>query len=525
MRANGAITTADRAKARMIVAMRRLHHRTLHESSARTYRRRVVDSSPAPRLVPAARRYKKMGWLPTSLLAAEKLPGETKLPPRYVVPYYAIGKIGWAIYGKSPIDPAIEYSPDGPFASAFPRTASDWGAPTDDAVFTALRLQGPNPFTLHRVDPDPAAGDAADAVCFALDFSELFAGVVPPTIARFTVVDDALTPTRIHVGPATHHPGDPGWDDAKRIVNQLDARYSAFIRHLLNTHLMVGQAYALAAYTLPTWHPLREFMDFFTYGTAIVNHYAYDALLTENSYFLRSNFVTPDDARLMMENAARVFDFDEWLVPYDLEKRGLDAIPGHPYVEDARTVWPAIVQVVERHLDDLDIRDADVSDDPDLAWWYITLARMLPDVDTIPPLGSRADLVNLLTALIYNNVIHEVCGNLSPILDAADPADKRGIDIDDLKVMAAGGPAPTPSAASVFLMEQASYVSSFNVTGNNLMTVNAARYIDDPKLRAAVEDLQVTLRQLDAELTARNAERTIPFLMMQPSKWEASVSF
>lgn len=486
----------------------------------------MVASSPAPRLVPAARRYKKMGWLPPSLLAAEKLPSETKLPPRYVLPYYGVGKLGWAIYGASPIDPSIEWTPDGPFADAFPRGESAWGAPTDDATFVALRLQGPNPFTLQRVDPDIAAGDDPAAVCFALDFSELFAGVVTATIARFEVADGGLEVRRIHVGDAVHRPGEAGWDEAKRIVNQLDARYAAFIRHLLNTHLMVGQAYALAAYTLPPWHPLREFMDFFTYGTAIVNHYAYDALLTDDSYFLRSNFVTPDDARCMIENAARVFDFDEWLVPYDLEKRGLDAIPNHPYVEDARTVWPAIVAVVERHLDDLDITaDADIRDDPELAWWYITLSRMLPDVDSIPALDSRADLVDLLTALVYNNVIHEVCGNLSPILDSRDPADKRGIDIDHLRAMAAGELVPPPRAASVFLMEQASYVSSFNVTGNNLMTLNAARFIDDPKLRAAVEDLQATLRTLDDELARRNASRPIAFETMRPRAWEASVSF
>ena len=149
---------------------------------------------------------------------------------------------------------------------------------------------------------------------------------------------------------------------------------------------------------------------------------------------------------------------------------------------------------------------------------------MLPD-DKIPPLKTRDDLRDLLTALIYNNVIHEVCGNLSPILDSTDPADKRGIDIDHLKAMANGEPVPEPGAASVFLMEQASYVSSFNVTGNNLMTINAARYIDDPKLRIAIEDLQVTLRELDKVIAERNATRAIPFEMMRPSKWEASVSF
>lgn len=523
---SSAATLADRMKVEMIVRMRRAHQRTLEHSSRKSFRRRIVATSPPPRLVPAARLYKNMGWLPTSLLTAEKLPKEAALPLRYKLPYYGVGKLGWALYGKKPIDSSLAWSADSSWNESFPKGHDEWGDPSDDTTFTALRLQGPNPFMLTKVEPDPVAGDSADAECFALDFSALFDGVLPATVARFEVTDGALRPTRVQIGLLVHRPGDDGWDDAKRVVNALDARYAAFVRHLLNSHLMVGQAYALAAYTLPVWHPLREFMDFFTYGTAMVNHIAYEALLTENSYFLRANFLNPDDARLLIDNAARCFDFDEWIVPRDFAKRGIESIPNHPYVEDALTVWPAIVAVVDRHLDQLDISDDDVTSDEDLTEWYRTLRRLLPDADTIPPLGSRADLADLLTALIYNNVIHEVCGNLSPILDSRDPADKAGIDIDDLRALAdEHAPTPIPSAASVFLMDQAAFVSSFNVAGNNLMTVNAAKYIDDPKLRVAVEDLQATLSGLDQELQARNRERAIPFRMMQPSKWEASVSF
>lgn len=289
---------------------------------------------------------------------------------------------------------------------------------------------------------------------------------------------------------------------------------------------MVGEAYAVACFNLPPHHPLRPFMDFFTYSTIHVNHTAYTALLTANSYFLRANFVSADSARTLIDNAMRVFDFDEWIVPRDLAKRKIDEIPGHPYVEDALAVWPAIEHICRRHLNELNYDEEMLAEDPDIAQWYTTLCRMLPDVDTIPPMDTLEDLVDLMTAVIYNNVIHEVCGNLSPLLDTADPLDKQEVDIEHLAKLADPGAKPsTPSAASVLLMDQATFVSRFNVAGNNLLNINAARYIDDPKLVLAVTELQDTLKVLDAEIAARNAHRDIPFETMLPRKWEASISF
>ncbi len=517
---------ADRAKASLVVRMRRTHQRTIEHSSTRTFRKRVVPTSPPPRLVPAASVHADMGWLPAALLAPETLPPEAKLPMRYVLPYYGTSKLGWLLYGKLPIDPSLAWNDELPWNDAFPAGRDEWGHPTDDATFTALRLQGPNPFELRRASADPAMGDGPDDVVFDLDLGPFFDGVFPATCARFRVEGDGLVPAWIRIGDEQHRPGDPGWGRAKSIVNALDARYVTFIRHLFNTHLMVGQAFAVAAHTLPVWHPLREFMDFFTYGTLQVNHFAYQALLTPNSYFLRSNFVRPADARRIVENSMAAFDFDEWSVPLDIAKRGLDAIPGHPYVEDARTVWPMVERVVDRHLDDLHVRtDADVVDDPHLAAWYGVVRQVLPGVESVPRLDGVASLRRLCTALVYNNVIHEICGNLSPILDSEDHADKAGLSFETLRELLDHDVTPTPAAADVFLMEQASFVSRFNVAGNNLQTINAARHVDDPRLRRAIEDLQSEMIEAGRVIAERNATRAIPFRGMEPHRWETSISY
>jgi hypothetical protein len=166
----------DVRMARFLVWMRAsVHKNTVEVKSASTYRRRVVPTSPAPRLVAAARKYKNMGWLPTSLVTSAKLPKDARLPLRYVLPYYGLGKVGWTWYRHNEIDSNLLWDPASDWNDLFPVPDSAWGSPTDDASLAQLRLQGPNPFTLKRAEPDVVLGDDADALVFDLDFSDLFA--------------------------------------------------------------------------------------------------------------------------------------------------------------------------------------------------------------------------------------------------------------------------------------------------------------------------------------------------------------
>lgn len=515
---------ADKIKCRFLVMMRMSHQRTLEVKSGPRFRKRVVPTTSGPRLIAAARQYRGIGWLPSALLAADTIPREAMLRPGYALPYYMFGKIGWKAYGMSPINQDLPWDPKSSWNDAFPKGPIDWGDPIDDQIFTSLRLQGPNPFMLKRV-VDDSSGDQAAAE-FELDFSQLFDGVFDPVVARFRVNEGVLEPAWISIGGRRYDRGEDGWDTAKRVVNGLDARYAAFVRHLLNSHLMVGQAYALAAYSLPVWHPLRAFMDFFTYSTMHVNQIAFTSLLTTDSYFLRSHFITPQVARGLIENAMASFDFDEWIAPRDLAKRGLGEIKGHPYAEDAMLVWPAIERVVEGHLDDLDIDDETIRTDSHLAAWYATLTEVLPNSSTVPQLTNRQSLEDLMAALIYNNVIHEICGNLNPLLGSRDHADKAAISFEGLVALTDMTAAqPIPRAADVLLMDQAAFVSGFNVSGNALLTINAPRYIDDPKLQLTVKQLQNDLTDAAKVIAQRNEARKIPFRAMEPHRWEASISF
>lgn len=519
---------ADVAKIKALVWMRSRHHTLVNDGRFVPFRRRRIPTSGMPQLVRACGKYPHMAWVPDELMVPERLPPEGRLPKPYLTAYYGTVKLGWGAYNRNPIDPDVDWDPSFPWNHAFPPTGDGWEHPTSDVTFARLRTQGPNPWLLRRVDDRPGP-DGRPEPTFALDYTRAFAGVLPPIVARFAVRHGHLVPTDIAVGDRRHQPGDPTWDQAKRMVNAADVRLTVFGTHLLGTHLVVGAAFAMAAYRLPTWHRLRPFMQFFTYGTLEVNHTAYQALVAPGSYFIESGFATIDDASRLFANLIADFDLQPWTPPDDITARGIDAVPDHPYVQDALLVWPAFVEVVERHLTELRLDHDAIAADEDLQGWFRTLTGLLPGTEPEEQPLDRDRLSRLCTTLLWNNVVHEIAGDFSPITGSEDPADKAMLNLAKVKAAVGDGdlstPVEAPTMADVFLMDQASFMSRFNVGGNNIVRINAAALVDDPKLRIAIEDLQATLAELETQLEAANERRPVRFARMFPRHWEASISY
>ncbi len=524
------MTTVDLKNARRAKLVRQVRGFTQNHvavRSRRSFRQRVIPVSGPPRLIPAASRYRGMGWLPTGLLVPESLPKEARLPLSYVLGYYGVGKVLFWSYKRSPISEDLSWAPDLPWSEDFFPPVSESERPVADDNYVLLRTQGPNPFLIRAAPPEDALGDDLGGSYYEADFSRYLEGLAPGLRARFKQgANGSLQPSVIVEGDHIHHPGSRTWDGAKHLVNAVDARLTVFVNHLLNTHLIVGQAYALATWRLPNWHPLRPICDFFTYGTLAVSDFAYRSLLSNSSYFMMSNFLSLPSARLLVENSITQFRFSQWLPLTDLADRGVENLPGYAYGEDAKLVWPVIEELVRHHLSDLQIDDADIQDDLDLHEWHLSLRRVMPDDSGVPDLTGLESLVELLTAMIYNNVIHEVCGNFKPLVAWADESDRVGLHFDDyLAARASGEEPPAPSASDALLLDQGAAASTVNVAGNNLLNLNVGRVVDDPQLERSLKTMQRHLRDLATEIDARNDARPRPFTALDPHRWEASVSY
>lgn len=511
------LPAADRSKARSIIALRRLNEAAIQHWSTRTWHTGIPPSGEHPKLALARDEYPAEGvapaaWIPELLRVPVPMPADAVLSRRYTLPYYVAAGLAFRRHQKNPIQRASRWHPAEPLNDAFPPNEEGWEETNDDESFVRLRLQGPNPFLLREVGGH-----------YEVDYGPYFEGIHEPVRCRFDLDDGRLVTTSIDIGQQTIKPGHDEWDQAKLVANALDARYCVLDRHLLTTHLLIGQAFALAAYELPPTHALRRFMAVFTYGTLTVNHWAYRLLVAPTSYFVQSGFCGVEDSMLLMRNSMARFRFDELLVPDDIASRRIDEIPGHPYVEDALDTWRTFLEftttVVERIYGD----DDAVAADRDLADWYRRLRSLLPNPDiTDFALDSREALATIMCCLLYNNVVHEVCGDFSPYLESRDPMHRLIVDFAAIKERRFDRP---PAFADVFLMDQGAYAGRFNNAGNNLIQLDIERLTDDLDLRREVHSLQDALIDLDEDMAERNTRRELPFYRMLPRRWEASISF
>ena len=506
----------DHLKMRLLLLVRGINRASIERWSRFTYRCRERASPHAVKAVPACDLFAAPD-LPAGLHVPDALPGFARLGRLYEIPYYLLAGLAFTLYRRFPIhgDAAWDDS-----VGLHLKSDEGWDAILDDDEFAQMRLQGPNPFLLTRA-PD---GDA-----WRVDYAGAFAGVCPPVRCEFALRSStaeppreaALTPVSIRIGDEVFRPGDAGWKRAKLLASALDARYTVFVQHLLVTHFIVGQAYALAALELPLGHRLRAFMDVHTYGTLHVNHYAWRLLLTPVSYFILSNFITREIALKLFQNGIERFRFDHLIPDLDARARGIDAIPGHPYLDDARLIWPVIreyaADVVAAFPDDAAIRD-----DAPLRAWHEKLVSLFPNpTETLRRLETREDLVTLMSCLVFNNVTHEVSGDFSPYVTSVDPYVKRLVNLARL-LRDDDGPI---ALNDVFLFEQGAFSGMFNAAGNNMVDTPLERFVDDRVFLGCLRRFRESLRRLEPVLAARDEKRRFRLRRMRPRQWELSVSF
>lgn len=501
----------DRMKIAGIMSVRRFSRRSIESWSRSTFRARKRHFAPLGPTLPAADHYGSP-ILPRGLMVPATIPDASRVSWRYSFPYYILSGIVFTLYRKLPLSPEVPWTAPGPQGERFPPHDEGWTDLEGDEAFTRLRVQGPNPFLLR------ATGDGA----FEVDYGPWVKGAFAPVHCRFELVDGALRPSLIRVDGAEVRPGDPGWRRAKRVANGLDARITVFVRHLQHTHLVFGQAYGMALYSLPADHPLHGFLDTFTFSTLTVNDYAFKLLVTPTSYFIQSNFITGAQVGTLFENAMDLFRLEDLIPPADIAARGIDRVPGHPYVEDGQEIWAEIERFVDQVLDSTHADDAAVKADAALQTWYAALLTQIPGrTMESHPLDTRARLRETLGALVYINVSHEIVGDFSPYLMSDDPEERRIVDVANLLRDDVG----PPRAADVFLMDQGAWAGRFENMGNLLVALDPKQVCATPAFATAFEAFQRALERLDDRIAARNATRAVPLLRTQPRRWQASISY
>ncbi len=286
-----------------------------------------------------------------------------------------------------------------------------------DRVFAEMRVGGPNPVVLRRLDrlddrfpvtqehftraiPGHDTLDAAlrEGRLYLLDYKSL-EGIVNssyPDQQKYVYAPlcllvshksrKVLMPVAIQCrqvpGPDNpiFTPADgPSWMIAKTVVKVADGNHHEAVTHLGRTHLFVEPFVIATRRQLSSRHPLFILLVPHFEGTLSINDMAKGHLVSNKGPVDELLGGTIESTRQLVYDGVRNYPFDRVMLPETFKARGVDdpdLLPNYPYRDDALLFWKAIHRWVSSYLALYYHSDADVQADPELAAWFDELVSV-----------------------------------------------------------------------------------------------------------------------------------------------------
>jgi Lipoxygenase len=389
-----------------------------------------------------------------------------------------------------------------------------WHHVRDDSVLTRLATEG---LGAHRLRARDGAGGARG---YEIDLSHLARYPVRPPFEPYgarLLLGPSLEPEAIEREGVTARPGDASWD---RFVFAFEASLGAeatLVDHSLTAHFAMAGSLVLALRSyLPEAHPLRDVLTPFTFATTAVNGSGVYSLLADRAYFSRLFALTYEGLCALLADAAAELRWETF--PERLAAQGLASPVAAgaplPFAADALLWWDAIdrfvAAVVERwaHPHDHAVQR-----------FAAGLGELLPHPPAATRSGEPGDVREALrrmlgVAIFWITVMHEQVGDV--IWYVQDPTWMP------VKIR--------PGTAADQLLYKQETVQKM-ILGVLTAQVQMPLIHDalspgfpDPAMDRAWHTFQADVRAVGAEIAARNARRSHPFLGLTPERIHLSVS-
>jgi arachidonate 15-lipoxygenase len=337
-------------------------------------------------------------------------------------------------------------------AIGLPGIAHDY---QQDSVFAEMRVAGPSPLMLHRVQElddrfpvteghfrttlgtDSLEAAKQEGRLFLADF-QILEGVenghfaeapkyVYAPLALFAVdkTSKRLVPIAIQCQqiPGPDNPiftpdDDCNWLIAKTIVGIADGNYHEAIAHLGRTHLFIEPFVIATHRQLAPTHPLYLLLQPHFEGTLAINSMARTHLISDGGACDQMMGGTIVATRGLAAKGIQSYPFDDAPLPRRLKAQGLDdtaILPNHPYRDDALLYWDAIHKWVADYLGLYYRGDADVQDDAEVLHWFTDLVSQdggrVPGLNYNAAAPTLAYLTDALTTILFHCSVQHAAVN------------------------------------------------------------------------------------------------------------------
>ncbi len=389
-----------------------------------------------------------------------------------------------------------------------------------DAAFAPLRLQGPNPAWIRRA-PELAPTGADAQKVFAVDYRPLLSGLptragrfVPPSAAVF-LDEGGLQPLGIWLGTEwIAADGSARWARARRHFHCAELHVHEAVSHFLWTHVFGEKLLIATLRRLDERHPVRRLLAPHLEGTLQANENSGRRLLGPEGFFAGCFSAGWTGVAELIRRGDRAWRFEQMLLPRELAARGVMELPSYPYRDDGLLLWAALERYVASVVGSWFADDAAVSADKELTEWSSELHGWLGDRG-FPQVNSRATLIEVLTATLFNVVQHTFVNalqydsfgdpaiwpaSLSASFDAAEDGLPVGVEAVDA-VRATYG-----------------FSIQYNVLGDGLLAWH------DAKTVGAAEALLKELEQIQHTIDEREKSRPWPYRVGRPRHVSNSIN-
>ncbi len=448
----------------------------------------------------------------------------------------------------------------------------------DDTEFARLRVAGPNPMLIKRIEAlpenfpltaqhyaavvngDVLAAALADGRLYLCDYaplSELVAGswqgqpkyvyrpmalfAVPPGGATLIPVaiqcdqDPSVNPL---FTPGPDADTQWGWEIAKLIVQVADGNYHELFAHLAHTHLVIEALAVAARRHLAEVHPVWALLVPHFEGTLFINDAAATQLITAGGPIDHIFGGTIASSQQMAADARMSFDFSARMLPADLKSRGVDdpaKLPEFPYRDDGLLVWQAIHEWAAGYIGLYYANDAAVAGDGELAAWCADLTGP-GRLAGFPTIATRSQLIDACTMAIFTASAQHAAVNFpqqsvmefAPAVTGAGweaaPMERVGHDRTDwLRYM-------PPSALALEQMETLNLLGSLHYRPLGTYQSRDFPYpvwFTDPAVTGPEGPLvrfQAALAKVEERIVARNAQRRVDYPHLLPSRIPTSTN-
>ncbi|XP_056219428.1 hydroperoxide isomerase ALOXE3-like [Seriola aureovittata] len=322
------------------------------------------------------------------------------------------------------------------------------------------------------------------------------------------------------------------WLLAKIFVRNADTIHNEFISHYLRTHLLAEVFTIATLRNLPTIHPLHKLL---------IPHYQYTlhinilgrALLFGSGRYLEKISIETDGQMELLRRGLSQTTYASLCPHENIAARGLESIPNFYYRDDALRLWNIINSFVKAIVPYYYPSDSEVSADFELQEWVneIFYYGFLRNVDSGIPSSFQTveELIKFVTMVIFTSSCQHAAVNIGQFdflgwipngplsLNHAPPTTKGQ---SSMETILATLPNKSSAGRSMAILWQLSIKYEDSVP---LGTYPEQRF-DEPAALQMIKDFQAELSSLNVAITKRNADLELPYINMNPTKIENSIT-